>query len=394
MSPRLSVHVLLLSAAALIALGLLMLISVGQAGATTEAEAMSLAARQLKGVFIGGAACLTLAFVNYRRLGRWRWLWMAIAVVLLTLCFVPGVGVEELGARRWIDVPGLNFGLQPSELAKIAIVVFLAACYSNPDRWRGCGWRGRTLREVCIPLGVTAAPLALIALEKDLGATALLGAAVVTMLFVAGLRALWLVAGGLAGLLGLVFLVYSSPERTGRVEAYLRTMQGTATLADASGENMQQEMALQALNSGGLRGSGLGNSVQKLKKLPQQESDFIFPIIGEELGLQATLPVLMLFVLILLAGMSIALEAGDRFGLLLGTGLVVLIACQAFINMGVATAVLPNKGMALPFISLGGSNMLFCLSSIGILISIHRHARREEEPAPSSVRLRRITPCV
>ncbi len=394
MSQRISVHVLLISAAALIALGLLMLISVGQVGATTEAEAMSLAARQLKGVFIGGAACLTLAFINYRSLGRWSWLWLAIAVVILSLCFVPGVGVEKLGARRWIDVPGLKFGLQPSELAKIAIVVFLAAWYSNPERWRGRGWWGRTLREVCIPLGVAAAPLALIAMEKDLGATALVGAAIVAMLFVAGVRTIWLIAGGAAGLLGLVLLVYSSPERMGRVQAYLRTMQGTATLADAAGQNMQQEMASRAMLAGGLQGSGLGNSLQKLKKVPQQESDFIFPILGEELGLQATLPVLILFVLILLAGMSIALEAEDRFGLLLGTGLVVLIACQAIINIGVSTGIFPNKGMALPFISLGGSNMLFCLSSIGILVSIHRHARREEDPPSSSVRLRRITPCV
>jgi len=208
--------------------------------------------------------------------------------------------------------------------------------------------------------------LALIVSEVDLGTTVLLGATALVMMFVAGVNPIWLGLVSLTGLGGILFLATQISERIGRLAAFLDPQRFKQ---DAG---LQQMQALIAWGSGGMEGLGLGNGRQKMLYLPYAHTDFIFPIIGEELGLRASLLVVFLFVVIIVCGMMIALHAKDRFGLLVGCGIVSLVALQAAVNIGVATSLLPNKGLPLPFISYGGSNLVACLFGIGLLLNIYR----------------------
>src|SRR6476620_1289205 len=190
-------------------------------------------------------------------------------------------------------------------------------------------------------------------------------------MFIAGTNPLWLGTVSLAGLGGLVVGATRISERMGWLSAFLHPQRCDE---DAW---LQQREALSAWGSGGMEGLGLGNGLQKMLYLPYAHTDFIFPIIGEELGLRFSLLVVFLFVVIIVCGIMIALHARDRFGLLLGCGIVSLLALQAAVNIGVTTSLLPNKGLPLPFISYGGSNLAACLFGVGILLNIYRQAKLE-----------------
>src|SRR5438552_1229335 len=208
--------------------------------------------------------------------------------------------------------------------------------------------------------------LALILFEVDLGTTALIGATAFTVMFVAGTNPILL---GLLAVIGSsVIFVAATHSRMERLVAF------TDLQRYKEDAGLQQMQALIAWGSGGMEGLGLGNGRQKMLYLPYAHTDFIFPIIGEELGLRASLLVVFLFVVIIVCGMMIALHAKDRFGLLVGCGIVSLVALQAAVNIGVATSLFPNKGLPLPFISYGGSNLVACLFGIGLLLNIYRQA--------------------
>ena len=207
--------------------------------------------------------------------------------------------------------------------------------------------------------------MALIAPEVDLGATALIGATTFIVMFVAGVRWRYLAPTIGVAVITLITVMVRMPERMGRFLAFRFPDKYPA-------DAYQGEQGLIALGSGGLHGYGLGFGRQKMSFLPFAHTDFIFPVVGEELGLIATLSVAFAFLILLLSGTVIAVRARDRFGMLLGFGLVTLLALQAAVNIGVTTCLLPNKGMPLPFISYGGTNLVFCLVCIGILISIWR----------------------
>jgi cell division protein FtsW len=283
------------------------------------------------------------------------------------------------GSRRWIGFGTITF--QPSELAKIAIIFFLAAWFSGREKPNG-----NVLLGFIVPLAIISLPAALVLGEVDLGTTALIGTTAFVVMFVAGINPLLL--GGLtfAGLGGLLVLATQISERMGRLSAFLHPQD----YKDDAG--LQQMQALIAWGSGGMDGLGLGNGRQKMLYLPYAHTDFIFPIIGEELGLRFSLLVVFLFVVIIVCGIMIALHARDRFGLLLGCGIVSLLALQAAVNIGVTTSLLPNKGLPLPFISYGGSNLLACMFGIGLLLNIYRQGILDPAPLKRATMRARVTP--
>lgn len=365
-----SLHILVVSVVGLLGLGIVMLLSTSVFVAS-HADVYHDVQRQVVWMALGVVACGVCAAIDYRFWQRFRWPIFGVACVLLALCFLPILGESRNGSWRWISLRdfGIDFvRLQPSEVAKLAVVFVLA------------GWLAKHADRVhevragfVYPLSIALVPVALIAVETDMGTSVLLVATVITLLFVAGCR-WWLVAlSGLAALGVLGLAVLYDPERMGRVMAFL-DLEGTRT-----GDGLQQWRALLAMGEGGWFGLGLGEGREKLMYLPYAHTDFIFPMIGEELGAVASLAVLAAFLMVALAGASIARSAPDEFGRLLGMGIVLLISLQAIMNIGVTTAVLPNKGLPLPFISYGGSNLLFSLAGIGILLNIYRQGQVPED---------------
>jgi cell division protein FtsW len=300
--------------------------------------------------------------MDYRRLKRLSpWL-LGLSVLLLMLVFAPVIGPHIKGAHRWICFPGLPH-FQSSELAKLALILFLAA-YGDRYQRQMAGFK----KGLAIPGAVMALVLGLIFVEPDRGCTILLASVCGVMLIVAGVRLSYLVAPVALLMVGLAFSFWHDPMRMRRIMAWVHPDQ------NKEGAGYQAYEAMIALGSGGWTGLGLGNGRQKLGFVPEHQTDFIFSIIGEELGLVVTLTVVLLFVALTICGVFIARRSSDAFGLLLGTGLTFMIGLQAFINIGVVTSMLPNKGMPLPFISYGGSNLVLMLVSVGLLISISRFA--------------------
>jgi len=229
-----------------------------------------------------------------------------------------------------------------------------------------------------LPLAAVSVLGGLVLAEVDLGTAALLGVTAFVVMFIAGANPLWLGIVSFAGLSALLIVATQISERMARLTAFLHPQ----NFKEDAG--LQQMQALIAWGSGGMEGLGLGNGRQKMLYLPYAHTDFIFPIIGEELGLRFSLLVVFLFVVIIVCGIMIALHAKDRFGLLLGCGVVSLLALQAAVNIGVTTSLLPNKGLPLPFISYGGSNLAACMFGVGLLLNIYRQAILES-PAKKRV---------
>lgn len=357
-------YILIFSMVSLLVIGIVMLFSTGAFAQDSRGDMYYFVKRQIMWLVIGGTALVAAATVDYRVWARW-WPWIyGLAVVLLILCFVPPIGMKINGAWRWINLGFASF--QPSELGKVAVLFSLAWWYQRHEESAGQFWRG-----FAVPLGIAGLIMGLIVIEVDLGATALIGTTALAMMFVAGTGLRWLLPLLGLGVAGLVAAVLHIPERLARFMAFLDPEKYKL------GEGLQQWQALLAFGAGGVEGLGLGNGRQKMLYLPYAHTDFIFPMIGEELGLRFTLLTVFCFLLILLAGVLIAMNARDRFGMLLGFGITIIIILQAAINIGVTTSLLPNKGMPLPFISYGGSNLAVSMLLVGILLNIHRQGRRE-----------------
>jgi cell division protein FtsW len=378
---KVAVTTLAFCAAALLALGLVMVYSASQALVLNAKTHTEVGARmlqmQLLWCALGLLACGVAAILDYALLKKFAWPIFIGALVLLGLVFVPHLGHASHGAHRWITKFG--FTLQPSEFAKIALIILLAWYCDRSQRKMDTFKRG-----IIFPSIIIASALGLIFIEPDRGTTILLASVSGMMLLVAGVRLHHLFVPALGGAVALTVSILHDPMRRNRIAAWLHpvtTVQGKEYLNDAA---LQGQHAMIALGSGGVTGLGLGNGLQKLGYVPEIQTDFIFANIGEELGLIATLFVVVAFLLIAICGIYIALHARDNFGRLLATGITFLISLQAVINIGVVTSVLPNKGLALPFISSGGSNLLAMLACIGILFSIARHApvrEKKSEPA-------------
>jgi cell division protein FtsW len=349
--------ILVLCVASLLALGIVMLYSSSMADKGSHVLQM-----QMLWCSLGLVSCVGAAAMDYRRLKQFAWPIFAVAVILLGLVLVPHIGLKINGARRWFRLGG-GVRFEPSEFGKFALIVAVAWYGEHFQRQLG-DWK----RGMLFPVILIGAVLGLIYKEPDRGTTILMAAVTGAMLLVAGARWKFILPPLLAGIAALAFSLIFDPMRTKRIFAWLH--------ADESklGVGYQANQGLLALGAGGWTGLGLGNSREKLGFLPEHNTDFIFAIIGEELGLVATLLVVAAFILLVICGMYIASHARDRFGMLLGMGITFLIGLQTFVNIGVVTSTLPNKGLPLPFISYGGSNLLMMLACIGVLLSIARHA--------------------
>jgi cell division protein FtsW len=376
---RKSAYILFLAVLGLLVIGIVMLFSTSAYARDSHGDVYFFIKRQAIWVGIGLGACIFAALMNYHFWQKTWWLWFALALAALTLCYVPHIGMRINGSRRWVGCGPITF--QPSELAKIAMVFFLAAWFARHEKPDGS-----VLSGFILPLAIISVPAALVLGEVDLGTTALIGATAFVVMFVAGTNPLWLGGLAVAGLGGLLIVATQISERMGRLSAFLHPQ----NYKDDAG--LQQMQALIAWGSGGMDGLGLGNGRQKMLYLPYAHTDFIFPIIGEELGLRFSLLVVFLFIVIIVCGIMIALHARDRFGLLLGCGFVSLLALQAAVNIGVTTSLLPNKGLPLPFISYGGSNLAACMFGIGLLLNIYRQGILEPPPVKRATMHARVTP--
>lgn len=366
--------ILLFLTAALLGIGLLMIYSAGAVySLNTHGDRYFIIRRQLYWLGAGLAAGVIAARTDYHWLqGKSRFL-LLFGVILLAAVFVPGLSRRGGGARRWLGFGGLNF--QPAEVVKYLAVIYLADLLSRRqkviDRF-GSGFLP--------PLAVTGLLAGLVVIQPDLGTALSIAVIGLMMIYLAGGRLVHLGLLSLAALPPLVLMVIRVGYRMRRILAFIDPW------ADPRGSGFQIIQSLIALGSGGPTGLGLGESRQKLFYLPASTTDFIFSILGEELGFVGTGLTVVLTVGVLTVGFMIAARAGDLFGRLLAQGVTAMLVIQALINMGVSCGLLPTKGLPFPFISYGGSNLLASCLAVGILVSIGSHreetCRRRRGPRP------------
>jgi cell division protein FtsW len=370
-----SPYILVLSVAGLITIGLVMLYSTGAFAPDSHGDQFSFLKKQGFWLGVGFLSSIVFALLDYHWLERSWYLFYGTALGLLALCFVRPIGMRINGSWRWIHFGTLTF--QPSELAKLAAIIFIAWWFTKFEA-KSSGF----LMGLILPITLVSALLGLIVFETDLGTTLLIGGTIFVVMFVAGASPKFLGPLVLGGVASILVIAWHISERQGRLLAFLHPEQYQEK------EGHQQWMGLIAFGSGGAEGLGLGNGRQKMLYLPYAHTDFIFPVIGEELGLRVTLVIVFGYLLIVTCGILIALHAKDRFGTLLGMGCTVILGLQAAINIGVTTSLLPNKGLPLPFISYGGSNLFFCLICVGILINIYRQGKEDNRTASTKMMVR------
>ncbi|WP_279250667.1 putative lipid II flippase FtsW [Candidatus Marimicrobium litorale] len=321
--------------------------------------------RHLTYLIAGLAAAATCYCVKTEYWQRTGWWWLIAALVLLMLVLIPGVGREVNGSQRWLPLG--PFTLQPSEFAKLAVVVYLAGyMVRREDEVR------EQISGFVKPMAVLFATTLLLLLEPDFGATVIVVVTAFGMLFLAGVRLIHVLAIGLAALGALVPLVMMEPYRVKRLTAYLDPW------ADPYNSGFQLIQSLIAFGRGEWLGVGLGNSVQKLFYLPEAHTDFVFSIWAEETGFVGAMIVIGLFVALIgkiLWSGRMALLAGNAFGAYICFGVALVFAGQAFVNMGVTSGLLPTKGLTLPFVSYGGSSLLICCAMLGMVLRIARDTR-------------------
>ena len=355
--------VLFLAVAALVSLGLVMALSATAAPSLSGTDsAWSLFKSQATWLGVGVVALLVLLRVDYRHWQRLAPLGLGTSLLLLTLTAVPGIGLSANGARRWLGVGSVAF--QPSELAKIAFIVFVADLLSRPDRHMED--TRATLQPVLV---LTVLMGALLMLQPHLGASLLIAAIAMTMLYFAGARLTHLAGATLLGAGVTAAIVAYSPWRRERVLGFRNPWD------DPFGNGYQTLQSLHAMATGGIDGMGLGSGRAKWGFLPYAHTDFIFAVIGEELGLFGTLFVVAMFMVIAAAGLGVAVRAPDRFGMLLAVGITTWIIVQAALNMGAVVAVFPVVGITLPLLSFGGTSLVATLAATGVLLNVARQVR-------------------
>lgn len=319
--------------------------------------------RQLIWLTISFLGFGVIGWVDYKVWRRWAWIFFILSLGFLIMLFIPGMGSRVKGATRW-----LSFGpvkIQPSEFLRIVLVLLLghtlAKHQTKLQEWKwGFVW----------PLTMICLPLILLKFEPDFGTMILILATTLTMMFIAGSRIWPLLGAGGMGAIAMTAILWMMPERRARILAFLNPEK------HKEDKFFQIWQGILAFGSGGTQGLGLGNSRQKMFYLPESTTDSIFPIIGEELGFYITCAVVLAYAIILICGLWISMHSKDTFGMLLGFGLVFGLSLQAMINIATVTGMIPPKGMPLPFVSYGGSNLLISYVAIGFLISIHRQSLR------------------
>jgi cell division protein FtsW len=338
----------------LVTLGVLILAS---ASSAKYDDAAYFVKRQLIWLALSFCAAAFAARLDYRLYQKMAIPAAVIVVCLLVLVRIPGIGTIINGSYRW-----LRFGpitVQPSELSKLAVIILFSWWLSRNQRRIDELKRG-----ILIPFAMLGTFAFLLVIEPDFGTTMLVSSVAVSMMFLGGVSVAPLLITGLVGLLGVLVMIFKNPERMSRILAFLDP------------QKYEQDKAWQLINSlrafagGDMGGVGFGNSMQKYHYLPEAHTDFIFPIIGEELGLVASLSVVFMYSMLFIFGLRIAWNARDDFGRLLAYGITLMITVQALINFAVVTGCVPTKGLALPFISYGGSSLVVSGVMIGILVNI------------------------
>jgi cell division protein FtsW len=356
-------YLIIASVAVLVAMGVLAVYSSSFAlGLLEFGDANYFVVRQVMFAVVGATAMYLLMRFDYRRLRWMSPLLMLAAIVGLFAVLMPGIGLERNGATRWIAIGGPIPPLQPSEFAKLALIVYMGAWLAGRGDNIKTLWLG--FAPCVILVGFVAG---LIMMEPDFGTTVVIVLTTMTMVFVAGASLRHLAAfGGMAGVVATM-LVLSGDYRADRIFAF------TSAEDDPSGRGFHTLQLLIALGSGGVDGIGLGASRQKFFYVPGAHTDGIFAIIGEELGFIGCAVVIVLFAVLVARGFRVVFRARDDFGSLLAVGIVSWIAYQALINIGGITRTLPLTGIPLPFVSYGGSALLAMMAGIGILLSVSRY---------------------
>ncbi len=313
--------------------------------------------KQLIWIGISFLSLLIFSYFPYRflRVFSFALIFCAIGLLVLTMC--TSLSHTAGGATRWLKLGPIRF--QPSELAKLAIIIYLADVLSRKK-----DTVGNFLKSLLFPSMLIGLILVLILQQPDLGTTALLACVTLLIFHIGGMRVGYFVLFIATGAVSLYFLVIMFPYRMQRIMTFIDPFK------DPRGSGFQIIQSFIALGSGGLTGVGLGKGMQKLFYLPEAHTDFIFAIIGEELGLIGTSLIVLLFFILFVSGLVIAYRCRDPFGKLLATAITLTICIQALINIAVVTGSIPTKGIPLPFLSFGGSNLLINLTCIGILLNI------------------------
>ncbi|OHB67516.1 MAG: hypothetical protein A2Y77_13450 [Planctomycetes bacterium RBG_13_62_9] len=296
---------------------------------------------------------------------KWPTLWLlALAVALLVIVLIPSLGTEINQARRWFRIPlgPASVSFQPSELAKWIMVFFMAGVCARTGARSRLFWTG------FLPLCILIAVVCGLIVVEDLGTAAFIGLTSLLILVIAGVKWWHVSILVLLGIAGFVAALYQEPHRFDRIIAYRHPELYSDSIA------YQANQSLIAIGSGGLLGKGLGEGTCKYGHLPEDTTDFIFAIVGEELGLLGTLGIILLFILFVFLGLLVVLRMKDPFGRFLAAGIVLTIGIQAALNIGVVTVVLPTKGIPLPFVSSGGTSMLLSSMAVGVLLNLAAHS--------------------
>jgi len=358
-------HTLLALLALLLMGGLLTLFSATYYKAVQKGDALLEVKRQLIGIGLGAVLMLITSRIPY---GFWRDSRvvvgaLVVSFVLLILVIIPGIGVYLNGSRRWLNIAGMSF--QPSEVAKIASVLYLASTLSYRAEQVERFWKG------IVPLLIVPGLMFLLILEQpNLSTGGSVVIVAVLMMLLAGAKWGHLTFMGIAGFCVGAVYAWIEPYRRERLLSF------RDPFAQMSDEGYQLAQSLIAIGSGGLFGRGLGRGRQKFSFLPYPESDFIFAIIGEDFGLFGCTVVILLFVAFAFAGMRIAVSCPDRYGCLLAAGLTAMICVQAALNIAVVIGVMPTTGLPLPFFSAGGTSISLLMASTGIILSVSRTMRK------------------
>ena len=351
----------------LLGIGLVMLLSASFPSAYDEtdgANPLYYFSRQAVFAVMGLAAMIFIGKINYQRFRALGKPLLYLSIILLILVLIPGVGITRNNATRWLGVPGTSLQFQPSEIAKVAVVIYFADSISKKKD------KMRSFRYGILPYALILGVLGgLVLLEHHLSGALLIFGVGAAMMLVGGINWAWVggAVGAAAGLMYLVLFVVGYNQS--RITSWLDPW------ADAQGSGYQLSQSLLAIGSGGLLGVGLGKSQQKFYYLPEEHNDFIFAIVCEELGLIGAAIIMALFAALILRGFWIALHARDRFGSLMVVGIITLMGVQTFLNIGVVTGLLPTTGISLPFFSYGGTALSIQLAEMGIVLSVSRQMK-------------------
>ena len=361
---------LLLTVGAMVLFGLLMVYSSSFIYAQERTgDGFAFIKKQLIFALMGFTVLLVTCRLDYRKWGQWAYPVLAFAIALLLMIFIPGVGSRVGGAQRWLRFGPVGF--QPGEFAKFAVIFFVARQLDRKKE-RIHTLAAGVLSNIVVPLPA----FLLLLLQPDFGTTVIMGVVIFLLMFLAGVPKRYLASALILGGMAAAFLTLGTAYRRDRVMTFLNPWR------DPSGKGFQIIQSMVGLHNGSLLGVGLGNGKEKLFYLPEAHNDFIFAVIGEELGFLGIFAVALAYLYFVYRGLRIAWNSytqyKDQFGMLLAAGITLALGLQGFVNMAVVLGLVPTKGLTLPFISYGGSALLIDLFAVGVLLSVARGPRRAE----------------